>query len=222
MRLIDRGFYFFLATLLVLSLASSASAHGLLEIEIRATGLVVQIENGDVDTYADQSMIAVGSYDPGDVTEVDPGAGLVPYVPVDLNLTFSGAGSFTTIGLGVWDLDDPETPFGVPSLLVSDVARTIGFLLATDPDPTAFGFDLTQPFALASFPLLGAFSGPFPTTSGHVISLTCGSGDLGVLEECGRFSVEIREAAIPEPTGALLFAVGLGVTGARLRRRSAR
>jgi hypothetical protein len=162
---------------------------------------------------------ALGTYDSGDVTELDPGAGPVGYVPVDLSITFSGVGSFTSIGVGVWDLDDPEHPLGVPSLLVSDAAITVGFLLGTDLDPTDFGFDLGQPFALASFPLTGVLSGALPTTSGQSLLLSC--GDQVEERACeGRFSVEIREAAIPEPTGALLFAVGLGVTGARLRRRS--
>jgi hypothetical protein len=197
-----------------LGLASAAPA-ALLEIEIRATGLALLVESADPSaSYDGVSLIAVGTYHSGDVTEVDPGLGPVGFVPVDLDITFGGVGSFTTIGLGVWDLDDPEHPF--PSLLISDAAIAGGFLLATDPSPGDLGFDLSQPFALVSFPLVSVLSGPFATTSGHTLTVSCGGGDA----ECaGRFSVEIREAAIPEPAGALLFAVGLGVTGARLRRR---
>jgi hypothetical protein len=215
MRTIHRFSCSVLTTLLALGLASSASAV-LLEIEIRATGINVGVDPGT--TYTGVSMVALGTYDSGDVAELDQDPGLVNYVPVDFSITFSGgAGSFTSIGLGVWDFDDPDN--GLPgALLVSDPTISVGFALGTDPAPGDIGFDLTQPFALASFPLSGVLSGAFPTTSGHELSLSCGSEDVGAVEGCGRFSVEIRESAIPEPSAALLFAVGLAVTGTRIRR----
>jgi hypothetical protein len=213
MRAIDRCLHGVLMSVLALGLAGPASAV-LLEIEIRATGIDVEIEPGGL-TYAGVSMVALGTYDSADVTEVDPGAGPVGYVPVDLSIALSGVGSFTSIGLGVWDLDDPENPFG-GVLLVSDPAITIGFALGSTPPLGDIGFDLTQPFALVAFPLTGVQAGAFPTTSGQSLFFSCGDEEE---QECeGRFSVQIREAAIPEPSAALLFAVGLGITAARIRR----